>query len=250
MLPPTDPPVMPRSPKKQAGWFLLETLLSLVIGFFVVTAATDYVYRIFSQLTQISQTWNTLGQFEKWRVWMQDELDAAKARSHCSDWGQVSLTAVNKQQVLLHSCRWVNQHWQWLDTSYFVKSKKGMRYLYEKTGTQPAVAWLAGIKHLGAHAMAVKKIGAHLLSMDFDLSDSTSRSPSVPAFCSHAKPAPCGPSKPAFCSHAKPASCGPSKSMSCGPSKPTSCGLSAGSTANGDINPHFLFFWRNEKKQG
>lgn len=154
------------SPHKQSGWFLLEALLAMVIGCVVVCAATEYTFRVFSTLDCFNKTWEQLQQIEKWRLWMKDALDSKQAHLHCQSSGQVAISII-KQQLQLHSCRWVKQHWRWVDTQYFVKTKKGVPFLYEKTNGEPAVAWFSGVQALRLKVLPVKKAGAHLFAVDW-----------------------------------------------------------------------------------
>jgi hypothetical protein len=153
---------------KQRGWLLFETLLATVIGFVVLTAATQFFFTSTRVLTQLVEQWHRLGQYEKWRLWMRDLLDVNKAQEHCGDEAKIGVQRIEKNAVNLRSCRWLEQRWQWVTTRYYLRKKKGVSYLYEKTADQSGVAWIPGITQLQASLQpAGVKPGCQLLTIDW-----------------------------------------------------------------------------------
>lgn len=154
----------------QSGWLLLELLLSWAIGALVVIASLHFFLVSYSRLIEVMQVSNRVTLFEKWLLWMQDALDDEQAKQHCgsgdSPWLQ-SLQS-SREELLLHSCRWFEQRWQWVNTRYYVKSKQGVNYLYEKTENKPAVGWISDIHQLKLQFMdhVPLKASYHLLKVD------------------------------------------------------------------------------------
>ena len=145
--------------RKEGGWLLLEMIVSLVIGFFIVSGATHFFYANYAQWVSMSDSWHRIEVFEKWRIWMLDALNQEKDRSRCGSLGSVKLQKADSQSkkshhgddFMLHSCRWVDQKWQWIDTHYYVKDKGGVSYLYEKVTGKQGVAWIPHIQTIEVH---------------------------------------------------------------------------------------------------
>lgn len=154
--------------KTQAGWFLLETMIALVIGFVVLSASTQFFFASYAELNKLVDTWARIAVFERWRINWEDLLNEKLAETRCGASSRVSLLLANKTDFKLHACRRVDQQWQWIDTQYYVKSKRGVHYVYEKIGAKLAVAWIPRIKQLKVYPIksaSIKK-GMHVFAVD------------------------------------------------------------------------------------
>lgn len=98
---------------------------------------------------------------------MQDALNQTLAYSRCDHTGSVNLRDINHTEYVLHSCRFIDQSWHWIDTRYYVKKKQGVSYLYEKIAGKTGVAWIGFVKNIQAYPISVgiqKK--SHLFVID------------------------------------------------------------------------------------
>jgi hypothetical protein len=157
---------------KQTGWILFETLLASMIGFLVLAGATEFFFSSCHFVNQLMAQWYRLGQFEKWRLWMHDLLNVELNQLRCGNNQTIAVLKITHNAFSVRSCRWIDGRWQWLTTDYYLRKKKGVSYLYEKTGVEPSVAWIAGVKALRATlATSTTRANCQNLVVDWVLSD-------------------------------------------------------------------------------
>ena len=154
--------------KAQGGWFLFEVLFSVIIGFFVLSAATYFFFSSFRALTEMGNQWHRIEVLERWRLWMNDALNPSLAYSRCDHMDSVNLSAIDQTRYVLHSCRLVDSRWHWIDTSYYVGKKEGVGYLYEKVAGKRGVAWVPFIKTIRAYMISLgEEKNSHLFVIDW-----------------------------------------------------------------------------------
>jgi hypothetical protein len=154
--------------KAQAGWFLFEALFSLIIGFFVLSAATYFFFSSCGALTKMADQWHRIEVLERWRLFMNDALNSSLAYSRCDHTDSVNLSVIDQTRYQLHTCRFVDSSWRWIDTSYYVAKKEGVSYLYEKLAGKRGVAWIPSVKSIRAYFIGIGEIKkTHLFVIDW-----------------------------------------------------------------------------------
>lgn len=156
--------------RQQGGWLLLELLLAWAVGALVVLAAVGFFSVATAKISNMMMACQRVAVMKKWLSWIEDSLDEGLAQQRCSssDHPSVLQSAQSAKGFVLHSCRWLDQRWQWVDSRYYVRAKKGENYLYEKIAVKPAVAWIPGIDAVQVRALsgAGLKLGFHQLEIN------------------------------------------------------------------------------------